>query len=837
MGDKAREGKSPAGSEKSRRPGKNTVKPRHRAAGNAVATQAAGPEVAGLIPGKGPDPGPVRTPPLPSGSDPLAAPPGPEATLACPGSGDLAGIAANGAEEASSSGPNATPAPQRATPSQEESAAMLDPAAGPFRKQSSRPRAWHSPGSETAPAGHSDSHPERAKPGVWEGAAPSRPTTLEESSGPARVDSAPPRTVPASAIAGHKEVPSGGPARPLATANAAMATTPSPQVAPPRDLLPAKPAERAAPPMAAVDLERFSQNIVRLIEEGGKAFAAYLKPREEGQVKGEAQELAAVVKTLGQVVEYWLGEPQRALELQARLGTSYLDLWAAAVRRMVGEKTEPVAKPDPRDTRFADPEWSSNQFFDFVKQAYLLTTNWADRLVKDARGLDPHTRQKAEFYVRQIANAISPSNFVLTNPELIRETFASNAENLVRGMQMLTEDIGAGHGHLKIRQSDSSMFEVGRNLAITPGKVIYQNDLMQLIQYSPTTEMALKRPLLIVPPWINKYYILDLRSDKSFIKWCVDQGLTVFVISWVNPDARLAKKSFEEYMRQGPFEAVDVISKVTGEDEVHAIGYCVGGTLLAVTLAYLAAKGQDRFLSATLFAAQVDFTYAGDLLVFVDEEQVCALERQMEERGFLEGEKMAAAFNLLRSNDLIWPYVINNYLKGKAPFPFDLLYWNSDATRMPAANHSFYLRNCYLENKLTRGEMVVGGRTLELHKVKIPIYNLATREDHIAPAKSVFLGSKFFGGPLRYVLAGSGHIAGVINPPAAHKYGYWTGGPPEGTLDQWIQKAEQHSGSWWPDWLKWIKDQDPTEVPARAPGGGKFPTIEDAPGSYVKVRD
>jgi polyhydroxyalkanoate synthase subunit PhaC len=597
------------------------------------------------------------------------------------------------------------------------------------------------------------------------------------------------------------------------------------------------PAERAAPPTAAVDLERFSQNVARLFEEGGRALAAYLKPREEGQVKGEAQEMAAVVKTLGQVMEYWLGEPQRALELQARLGTSYLDLWAAAVRRMVGEKTEPVIKPDPKDTRFADPEWSSNQFFDFVKQAYLLTANWADRLVKDARGLDPHTRQKAEFYVRQIANAISPSNFVLTNPELIRETFASNAENLVRGMQMLAEDIGAGHGHLKIRQSDSSMFEVGRNLAITPGKVIYQNDLMQLIEYSPTTEKVLKRPLLIVPPWINKYYILDLRPEKSFIKWCVDQGLTVFVISWVNPDARLAKKSFEEYMREGPFEALNVIGKVTGEDEVHAIGYCVGGTLLAVTLAYLAAKDEDRILSATFFAAQVDFTYAGDLLVFVDEEQVCALERQMEERGFLEGGKMATAFNMLRSNDLIWPYVINNYLKGKAPFPFDLLYWNSDATRMPAANHSFYLRNCYLENKLTKGEMMVGGRTLELHKVKVPIYNLATREDHIAPAKSVFLGSKFFGGPLRYVLAGSGHIAGVINPPAVQKYGYWTGGPPEGTLDQWIQRAEQYSGSWWPDWLKWIKDQDSAEVPARTPGGDKFSAIEDAPGSYVKVRD
>jgi polyhydroxyalkanoate synthase subunit PhaC len=800
MGDKALEGKLPAGSKKSRRPRKNTVNPRKPAAGAAAGTEALAPEVARSSPCKGPDATPVDNPTRPSGSDPSAARTPPEG----------------------------------------------DPSPRPVRDLAGTPAAGASPSG-------SDAAPVPATPGRQEGSSERQPTrtlaaSREDTSGSPRVASAPQDAVPASGSATAARngselqpsgVPSDGPAHRPATAHGAMVPTSS--ASPPRDPspLPVKvtPAERAAPPMAAVDLERFSQNLARLIEEGGKALAAYLKPREEGQVKGEAQELAAVVKTLGQVVEYWLGEPQRALELQARLGTSYLDLWAAAVRRMVGEKTEPVIKPDPRDTRFADPEWSSNQYFDFVKQAYLLTTNWADRLVKDARGLDPHTRQKAEFYVRQIANAISPSNFVLTNPELIRETFASNAENLVRGMQMLTEDIGAGRGHLRIRQSDSSMFEVGRNLALTPGKVIHQNDLMQLIQYSPTTERVLKRPVLIVPPWINKYYILDLRPEKSFIKWCVDQGLTVFVISWVNPDARLAKKSFEEYMRQGPFEALDVIGKVTGEAEVHAIGYCVGGTLLAVALAYLAAQGQNPILSATFFAAQVDFTYAGDLLVFVDEEQVCALERQMEERGFLEGEKMATAFNLLRSNDLIWPYVINNYLKGKAPFPFDLLYWNSDATRMPAANHSFYLRNCYLENKLTKGEMVVGGRTLELHKVKIPIYNLATREDHIAPAKSVFLGSKFFGGPLRYVLAGSGHIAGVINPPAAQKYGYWTGGPTEGTLDQWIQKAEQCSGSWWPDWVKWIKDQDPTEVAPRVPGGGKLSAIEDAPGSYVKVRD
>jgi poly[(R)-3-hydroxyalkanoate] polymerase subunit PhaC len=592
------------------------------------------------------------------------------------------------------------------------------------------------------------------------------------------------------------------------------------------------------PQPAAVDIEAFAKNFGRLVEEGGKALAAYLKPREEGQIKSEMpEEVADVVKTPGHVAEYWLRDPQRAFEVQTGLAKDYLDLWATMAKRLAGEDAPPVAAPDPKDRRFADPEWSSNQYFDFLKQVYLLTTRWADHVVKDAGGLDPHTRQKAEFYVRQIANAISPSNFVLTNPELLRDTLSSNAENLVRGMHMLAEDIEAGHGNLKIRQSDTAQFEVGRNLAITPGKVIFQNELMQLIQYSPTTEKVLKVPLLIVPPWINKFYILDLTPEKSFIKWCVDQGLTVFVISWVNPDARLAKKSFEEYIREGPLQALDVIHEVTGERKVHSIGYCVGGTLLAVALAHMAAKGDDRIISATLFAAQVDFTYAGDLKVFVDEERIQALERRMEEQGYLEGSKMASAFNMLRSNDLIWPYVVGNYLKGQPPFAFDLLHWNSDSTRMPAANHSFYLRNCYLNNALSRGEMTIAGEAIDLGRITIPIYNLATREDHIAPAKSVFLGSKFFGGPVKYVLAGSGHIAGVVNPPDKNKYQYWTGGPPTGNLDGWLAKAEEHPGSWWPDWLDWIKQQDAAEVAARDPGGGKREPIEDAPGSYVRVRD
>jgi len=601
---------------------------------------------------------------------------------------------------------------------------------------------------------------------------------------------------------------------------------------------PAATTERAAP-AGAVDVEALAHNAARMIEEGGKALAAYMKPREEGKIKADAAEgVADVVKTIGKVAEYWLTDPQRALELQTSLGSAYLGLWESTARRMAGEPAAAVAEPDGKDKRFADPEWSQNQFFDFLKQAYLLTAQWAEHLVKDADGVDEHTRAKAEFYVRQITNAVSPSNFLLTNPELLRETLSSNADNLVRGMHLLTEDIKAGRGNLKISQSDPSGFEVGRNLALSPGKVIFQNDLMQLIQYQASTDTVMKAPLLIVPPWINKFYILDLTPEKSFIKWCVDRGISVFVVSWVNPDAHLAEKSFEQYMKEGVIAALDAVEAATGEKKVHTVGYCVGGTLLAITLAYLAARKQNRVLSATMFTAQIDFTYAGDLKVFVDEEQIRQLEAHMTEQGYLESASMANTFNMLRSNDLIWPYVVNNYLKGKKPFPFDILFWNSDATRMPAANHSFYLRNCYLDNKLAKGEMEIAGVTLDLKKVKVPVYNLATREDHIAPAKSVLFGSQYLGGPVKFVLAGSGHIAGVVNPPVKKKYQYWTGDKPVGAdVDRWLTTATEHAGSWWPDWLDWLKGIDGETVPARTIGGGKLKPIEDAPGSYVKVRD
>jgi polyhydroxyalkanoate synthase len=585
--------------------------------------------------------------------------------------------------------------------------------------------------------------------------------------------------------------------------------------------------------------EAFAMNIARALESSGQALAAYLKPRETGEVKDKPpSEIGEVVKTLSAVAEYWLADQDRASDLQTKMGKAYLDLWGSAVRRMAGEAdAKPAIEPSPRDKRFKDPEWKSNQFFDFVLQLYLLTTQWAQELVKNAEGIDPHTRKKAEFYVQQIINAIAPSNFILTNPEVLRTTLESNGDNLVRGMKMLAEDVEAGRGSLRIRQSDSSDLEVGVNMATTPGKVIYQNELMQLIQYSPATDNVLRTPLLIVPPWINKFYILDLKPEKSYIKWCVDQGITVFVISWVNPDKELGKKTFADYMMGGPLTAMDVIEKLTGEMKVHTAGYCVGGTLLASTLAWLAEKRRVRVTSATFFAAQVDFTHAGDLLVFVDEGQISALERDMQEAGVLEGSKMAMAFNMLRSNDLIWSYVVSNYLKGQPPSSFDLLHWNADATRMPAANHSYYLRNCYLDNRLSTGTMVLDNTLLDLSKVKVPVYNLATREDHIAPADSVLYGSQFFGGPVKYVLSGSGHIAGVVNPPAGGKYQYWTNDNIRDVkLADWLKGAQEHKGSWWPDWRQWLENLDPEKVPARAVGSAALPPIEDAPGSYVRVR-
>jgi len=581
--------------------------------------------------------------------------------------------------------------------------------------------------------------------------------------------------------------------------------------------------------------EAFARNVARMLEGLGKAASAWVEPREKGEVVDTVSEpMADMVKTFSKVGEYWLSDPKRALEAQTSLLTGYFDMWSQSVKRMSGEDESP--RPKTGDKRFSDPDWENNPFFEFLKNAYFITSDWANKLVDDSEGLDEHTRHKAAFYVRQITSALSPANFLATNPELYKEMVASNGENLVKGMQMLAEDIAAGKGELRLRQSDASKFKVGENIAVSPGKVIAQNDVCQIIQYEPSTETVLKRPLLIVPPWINKFYILDLNPKKSFIKWAVDQGHTVFVISWVNPDQRHATKDWEAYSREGISFALDTVEKATGEREVNAIGYCVGGTLLAATLALHAQEKDSRIATATFFTTQTDFTYAGDLKVFVDEAQIASIESAMEKNGYLDGSKMATAFNMLRASDLIWPYVVNNYLKGKDPMPFDLLYWNSDATRMPAANHSYYLRNCYLENNLSQDKMELAGKTLKLGDIKIPIYNLAAKEDHIAPARSAYIGGKLFGGDVTYVMAGSGHIAGVVNPPEAGKYQFWSDGPQNAEFEDWVAGARETPGSWWPHWHNWIREGSDEEIPARKPGGKKLKPLEDAPGSYVRVR-
>ena len=619
-----------------------------------------------------------------------------------------------------------------------------------------------------------------------------------------------------------------------ATKPAPVATAPLPHP-PLAQLPPAAPPHVDETPLP--DFEALSRNAARLVEVGGKALAAYMKPMEEGRTNADlADSVGDAVKTFGKVAEYWLADPKRSLQAQSAITTGFIDLWSNALRRMGGENTADMVPTEPGDKRFVDPQWQENPVFNFLRQAYSLTNNWANELVNQADSVDPATRERAQFYLRQIAGAVSPSNFIATNPELIRDTIRESGENLVRGMEMFAEDVEAGKGQLKIRQSDPTKFELGVNMASTPGKVVFRGDLFELIQYAPTTPTVYKRPLLIVPPWINKFYVLDLNPEKSFVRWAVSQGLTVFIMSWVNPDERQAEKSFEDYMHEGILSALDAIEQATGERQVSAMGYCVGGTLLSMTLAWMAAVKDDRIASATLLTTQVDFTDPGDLKHFVDEQRIKSIEGKMDEAGFLEGARMASAFNMLRPNELIWTYFVNNYLKGKEPPPFDLLVWNSDSTRMPKANHSFYLRNCYLENNLTQGKITLSNVRLDLKKVAIPIYNLAAKEDHIAPAKSVFNGAKFFGGDMRYVLSGSGHIAGVVNPAGKPKYQYWTGPRPAGEFEAWLTKTTEHPGTWWLDWITWVTALAPEMVPARQPGDGKLKPLCDAPGEYVRVK-
>ncbi len=588
-------------------------------------------------------------------------------------------------------------------------------------------------------------------------------------------------------------------------------------------------AESDPPHFRLPDPALVSRTMADVAERSQRIVADFLK--RQADTPGEADPLH-IGNAFLDMTSRLMANPARLVQAQIGFWQDYLTLWQHTARRMMGEPAPDVIAEDQKDKRFKHEAWRDNEVFDFIRQSYLLSARYMQRLVHDAEGLDEKTAQKVDFYTRQFVDAMSPTNFAVTNPEVLRRTAETGGENLLKGLSNLLTDLERGQGNLRIRMTDESKFKVGENIAVTPGKVVYQNDLMQLIQYTPTTEKVLKRPLLILPPWINKYYILDLRPKNSFIRWAVDQGHTVFMVSWVNPDENLAEKGFEDYMLEGPYAALDAIEKATGEKAVNAIGYCLGGTLLSATLAHMAVKRDTRIKSATFFTTMVDFTESGELGVFIDEEQLKALEAKMQKRGYLEGREMATTFNMLRANDLIWSFVVNNYLLGQDPFPFDLLYWNDDSTRMPARMHSFYLRRMYQQNDLIKpGGIELLGVKLDLRKIKLPTYILSTREDHIAPWASTYRATQTYAGDIRFVLAASGHIAGVVNPPDAGKYSHWVNTTLPAEPEAWLASSTELAGSWWPDWQRWVTGQDPAQVPARKPKGA----IEDAPGSYVKV--
>ncbi len=614
------------------------------------------------------------------------------------------------------------------------------------------------------------------------------------------------------------------------------------QAAPPAKPAAPEPAAAPAQPIGQLSteqhdmLEKLSSNLARaaLTAQGAIAEAAL---RQAERPAGLQTDPFHVAPALTDVMGRLMSQPDRLVRAQADLFQRYLELWQTAARRAGGEAVEPVVSPERGDKRFNDPDWVENPVFDVIKQSYLLTSNWLNGLVSDVEGVEPLTKRRVEFFMKMLTDAFAPSNFLASNPAALREAMESRGESLVRGMQNFAEDLARGGGQLAISQTDYEMFKIGENVATAPGKVIFQNEILQLLQFDPSTEQVHEIPLLIFPPWINKFYILDLRVENSMIRWLTSQGFTVFVASWVNPDVELANKTFEDYMRQGIYEATEAAMAQAGVDRVNTVGYCIGGTLLASTLAHMAARNDQRISSATFFAAQQDFAEAGDLLIFTNEDWLQDLEQRMDAAGgVLSGQAMAETFNALRANDLIWSFFVNNYLMGKEPKPFDLLFWNSDQTRMPKALHLFYLRKFYGENALAKGELTLDNVRLNLGDVKTPVYVQSSKEDHIAPARSVYRGARLFGGPVTFTMAGSGHIAGVINAPVAKKYQHWTNSDLPPTLEEWAAGAVETPGSWWPHWAEWLRAKSGKLVPARDPAKGKYPPIEDAPGSYVKVK-
>ena len=589
------------------------------------------------------------------------------------------------------------------------------------------------------------------------------------------------------------------------------------------------------PKQEHLDAEELAETWKHIGEQSQKLVQEFMERQAKGEHSFQVLDPKAIMQTYSELGKKMFADPSKLFQQQMAWWQDFFTLSESASKNISGESSEAVITPEPGDRRFKADEWQDNPVFDYIKQSYLLASKHILDSVRNTEGLDEKTAEQAEFYTRQFVDAMAPTNFANTNPAVLQETIDSKGQNLVKGLQNLLSDLDAGKGKLRVKMTDPQAFELGKNVAATPGKVIYQNDLMQLIQYTPSTELVYKRPLLIIPPWINKFYILDLRPKNSFIKWAIDQGHTVFVISWVNPDEKLADKTFTDYMHEGPLAALDVIKDAIGEKDVKAIGYCLGGTLLAATLAYMQETQDQRIKAATFFTTMTDFSEPGELGVFIDDFQLNQIDEHMAEKGYFDGSAMAEAFNLLRANDLIWNFVVNNYLMGKDPFPFDLLYWNSDSTRMPRAMHHFYLRKMYQQNLLCKPNGInLDGIGIDLRKIETPIYILSTKEDHIAPWKSTYAATQLYAGPVKFVLGGSGHIAGVINPPIANKYGYQTNVELPESADEWLSSAQTHEGSWWTDWAQWIKKFNSKKIAARDPAEGAINPLEDAPGSYVK---
>ena len=634
------------------------------------------------------------------------------------------------------------------------------------------------------------------------------------------------------------------PPRPRAKKAAAKSATPLP---PPES----KPQPEAPPPSADIVeavanpfavmgaeqqamLETLSLNLAKAAMTAQTAMAeATLSGRGKDPVAAMNPDPFNVGPAMSEVMTSLAAKPEKLFSAQADLFNRYLDLWTSTTRRAAGQEPAPS-----KDKRFKDPAWSENPMFDMMRQSYMVTSDWMNGLVASVEDVDPLTKRRAEFFTKLLTDAFSPANFLASNPAALKAMAETNGESLVKGMQNFAADLERGAGKLQISQADYGKFVVGENVATAPGQVVWRDELFELIQFDAATEQQHKIPLLIFPPWINKFYIMDLQPANSMIRWLSAQGFTVFVCSWVNPDVDKAAFGFDEYLHKGIYRCTEKAMEQAGVDRLNTVGYCIGGTLMGIALADMAAKGDKRINATTFFAAQHDFAEAGDLLLFTDEHWLAQVEQMMDDAGgVLPGAAMAETFNALRANDLIWSFFVSNYLMGKSPAAFDLLFWNADQTRMPKALHMDYLRSLYGQNKLSKGEFEVGGQRLDLKAVKTPLYFQASREDHIAPMKSIYRSAKAFGSKdLTFTLAGSGHIAGVINAPAANKYNHWTNDGLPDTLAEWQAEAVEHPGSWWPHWAKWLAARSGELIPARDPKTGPLKAIEPAPGSYVKVK-